>query len=77
VILVFTKYDQFRHEIAMKLEEAGHNPDDTALVNAEMERIFDDEYLTNVKGVKGCDFPPYVRLKSEDTIYPLVFTTCL
>jgi len=76
VILVFTKYDQFRRDTAMKLEEAGRNPNDTALVNAEMERIFNHEYLTNVRGVKGCEFPPYVCLTSED-IYRLEFITRL
>lgn len=59
----------------MKLEEAGLNPYDTALVNAEMERVLNHEYLTKVKGVKGSS-PPYVCLKSED-IYQLMVITRL
>ena len=48
----------------MKLEDQDRNPDDPALVNAEMERIFNEEFLVNLKGS-----PPVVRLESED-FYP-------
>jgi hypothetical protein len=58
VIAVFTKYDQFRRDVAMKLEDQGHDP---ALFNEEMERIFNEEFLTNPKGS-----PPTVRLESEN-----------
>jgi hypothetical protein len=53
VIAVFTKYDrydQFRRDMRMKLEDQGHEPDDLALLNAEMERIFKEEFLANLKG---------------------------
>lgn len=61
VIAVFTKCDQFRRDIRMKLEDQDRNPDDPALVHAEMERIFKEEFLANLKGS-----PPVVRLESED-----------
>ena len=45
----------------MKLEDQDRNSDDAALVNAEMERIFNEEFLANLKGS-----PPVVRLESKD-----------
>jgi hypothetical protein len=64
VIAVFTKCDQFRRDIRMKLEDQDRDSDDIALVNAEMERIFNEEFLANLKGS-----PPIVRLESEE-LYP-------
>jgi hypothetical protein len=63
VIAVFTKYDQFRRDIRTKLEDEDRDPDhpDPALLNTEMERIFNEEFLANLKGS-----PPIVRLESED-----------
>jgi hypothetical protein len=61
VIAVFTKFDQFKRDTRMKLEDRGCDPDDPAILNAEMERIFKDEFLANVRGM-----PPFVRLESED-----------
>jgi hypothetical protein len=65
VIAVFTKFDQFSRDIGMKLEDQGRNPDDLSLVNAEMERIFNDEFLINLKGS-----PPVIRLESKDFHQP-------
>jgi hypothetical protein len=60
VIAVFTKYDQFRREIMMKLEDQHRDP---ALLSNEMERIFSKHFLANFKGR-----PPFVRLESEDFV---------
>jgi hypothetical protein len=60
VIAVFTKYDQFKLDIRMKMEDQNRDP---ALLGAEVERIFNDNYLANLKGS-----PPFVRLESENFI---------
>jgi hypothetical protein len=57
VIAVFTKYDQFKRDIEMKLADQGRDP---ALLNDEMEGIFHEHYLANLRRP-----PPYVRLKGE------------
>jgi len=62
VIAVFTKYDQFRREVRMKLEDHGRDPGD---LNAEMERIFNEVFLANLK-----ESPPIVRLESENFYKP-------
>jgi hypothetical protein len=59
VIAVFTKYDQFRRNIMMKLEDQGHGTS-PGLLNAEVENIFNGRYLANLTGS-----PPVVRLESE------------
>jgi hypothetical protein len=64
VIVVFTKFDQFKKDIRMKLEDQDRDADDPAVLNAEMERVFNKEFLTNLKGS-----PPVVRLESEN-FYP-------
>jgi hypothetical protein len=61
VIAVFTKFDQFRRDTRIKLEDQGRDPDHPAILNAEMERVFKEEFLANVRGL-----PPFVRLESED-----------
>jgi hypothetical protein len=70
VIAVFTKYDQFKRDVGMKLDDQGHDWD-PALLNAEMERIFNEEFLANLKGS-----PPTVCLGSED-FYHLAFITLI
>ena len=60
--MVFTKYDQFRRETIFRLEDQGlATGTDPALLNAEVERIFNEEYLAKLTGS-----PPVVRLKSEN-----------
>jgi hypothetical protein len=59
VIAVFTKYEQFRFDIKMNLEEQGLDPSPTQLI-AEMERIFQGHHLANLQ-----TSAPYVRLESE------------
>jgi hypothetical protein len=56
-IAVFTKYDQFRCDIMIKLEYQHYDP---VLLNDEMETIFSKHFLANLKGP-----PPLVCLESE------------
>jgi hypothetical protein len=58
VIAVFTKYDQFKRDIEMKLADQGRDPE---LLDDEMERIFREHYLANLRRPP----PPYVSLKGE------------
>jgi hypothetical protein len=60
VIAVFTKYDQFRREIRMRLED---RQCDAADLDPEVERIFNEHFLANLAGS-----PPLVRLESEDFV---------
>jgi hypothetical protein len=46
----------------MKLEDQRRDP---ALFNDEMERIFSDHFLANLKAQGP---PPFVRLESEDFV---------
>ena len=59
VIAVFTKYDQFKRDIMIKLEDQDRDP---ALLNDEMERIFGEYYLANLGS------PPFVRLEGEGIV---------
>jgi len=61
VIAVFTKYDQFKHDIKMKLEDEGHDP--RTHFDAKVESVFNQYYLASLSGP-----PPFVRLESEDFI---------
>ena len=58
VIAVFTKYDQFKRDIKMKLEDEGRDPE--AHFDAEVKHVFDRYYLGSLSGS-----PPFVRLESE------------
>jgi hypothetical protein len=55
---VFTKYDQFKREIKMKMEDARRDLE-TNLEDAA-EGIFNEHYLARLGGA-----PPFVRLESE------------
>ena len=57
VVAVFTKFDQFKHDIRMNLEDEGRDMD----INAEVENIFNEHYLACLNGP-----PPFIRLESED-----------
>jgi len=61
VIAVFTKFDQFRRNIRMKLEDEGGKCDTGIDLNTEVENIFNQRYLANLNGP-----PPFTRLESED-----------
>ena len=58
VIAVFTKYDQFKLDIKMKLEDEGRDPEMD--FNAEVENIFNQHYMASLDGP-----PPFIRLESE------------
>ena len=61
VIAVFTKYDQFKIDVGMKLED-GECSEGTRL-DSEVERIFRKHYLNRLSEVT--ETPPYIRLESE------------
>ena len=61
VIAVFTKYDQFKHDIKMKLEDEGR--DSETHFDTEVESVFNQYYLASLTGVTGP--PPFVRLERE------------
>jgi hypothetical protein len=64
VLAVFTKYEQFRREISFKLGDQGLDTStDPTLLDAEVERIFEEQYLAGLTGS-----PPVVRLESEDFV---------
>ena len=67
VIVVFTKYDQFRRDTGFKLEDQKLDP---ALLDAEVERIFKEEYLSKLR-----ELAPFVRLESESFVDKLVCST--
>jgi hypothetical protein len=57
VIAVFTKYDQFKRDIGIKLEDEDRDP---SLLGAEVEKVFNEHYLAGLTGP-----PPFIRLESE------------
>jgi hypothetical protein len=59
VIAIFTKYDQFRRDIKMKLQDEGRDPEMD--LDAEVEKRFKQHYLAGLKGS-----PRFIRLESED-----------
>ena len=60
MIAVFTKYDQFRRDIIIKLEDQGRDP---TLLNDEMEYIFREHYLANLGRS-----PPFVCLEGKGIV---------
>ena len=58
VIALFTKYDQFKHDIKMKLEDKHDHPE--VQIDAKMERVFKQHYLGSLSGP-----PPFICLESE------------
>jgi hypothetical protein len=63
VIALFTKYDQFKRDIKMKLED---EPDDwhpETDIDGEVKRIFEQQYLDRLSGP-----PPFICLESEDLV---------
>jgi hypothetical protein len=61
VIAVFTKRDQFRREIRMKLEDQHGGEVDQALIDRAMEETLNKYYLTVLGEAR-----PFVCLESED-----------
>jgi hypothetical protein len=68
VIAVFTKFDQFKLDIEMKLEDEGRDPETD--LDAEVERVFERYYLSNLRGS-----PQFVRLEREDFVNRLACIT--
>jgi hypothetical protein len=60
VIAVFTKYDQFKREIIMKLEDQGGDP---AKYHIEVDKVFHQQYLAILGGSS-----PFVCLESKDVV---------
>ena len=62
VLAVFTKYDQFKHDTKMKLEDEDEDEgrDPEMDLDDEVEKIFKQHYLAMLNGP-----PPFVRLESE------------
>jgi hypothetical protein len=58
VIAVFTKYDQFRRDISIKLEDQRRDP---ASLDTEVKNVFNKHYLASFT-----EPPPFVRLESEN-----------
>jgi hypothetical protein len=62
VIAVFTKYDQFKRNIKMKLEDEAHEGRDPEKnFETEVESVFNDHYLASLGKTTS-----FVRLESED-----------
>ena len=59
VIAVFTKFDQFKRNIKMQLEDEGRDPE--THIETEVESVFDRYFLGSLS-----ERPPFVRLESED-----------
>jgi hypothetical protein len=64
VIAVFTKYDQFRRNIKMKLEDQAR--DIGAQLDTEVEHVFNQHYLDNLRASGPA--PTFVRLEGEDSL---------
>jgi hypothetical protein len=59
VIAVFTKFDQFKRNIEMELEDEGRDPGIN--LNDEVESLFREHYQASLG-----ETPLFVRLESED-----------
>ena len=62
MIAVFTKYDQFKREARMKLEDQHCDPGTN--IDDEVENIFKQHYLAALRGP-----PPFIRLESKDFVH--------
>ena len=61
VIALFTKYDQFKLDIKMKLEDDYDHPD--VDINVKVKRVFEQHYLASLSGP-----PPFICLEGEDFV---------
>ena len=64
VIAIFTKYDQFKRNIKMKLEDEGR--DLVTHFDTEVESVFKQYYLASLGRT-----PPFVRLERESFFKPI------
>jgi hypothetical protein len=67
VVAVFTKFDQFRLDIQMRLED--EDRDSAEQLGDEVEKRFRDDYFSKLKGS-----PLYIRLESEEFVIQLTCT---
>ena len=73
MIAVFTKYEQFRREVVMKLEDSQQGGEvGQALLDAKMEEIFNKHYRANLSESALC-----VRLESEEFVNKLRCVTLI
>jgi hypothetical protein len=73
VIAVFTKYDQFKRDVEMKLEDEDLDPEAIrANLDAEIETLFRRHYLSRLEGSV-----PYVRLERKDFVNQLACITLI
>lgn len=63
MIAVFSKYEQFKRNVRMKLQDTGAE-NSRCQVESEVERIFQTEYLTGIGGTSK-----YVQLESECKVF--------
>jgi hypothetical protein len=59
VIAVFTKYDQFKHNVEMMLEDDGH-PDPICQAGIKAEEMFQMHYVEELGGTSK-----FIRLESK------------
>jgi hypothetical protein len=59
VIVIFTKFDQFKRDVKIKLEDRIRDPE--IHLNDEVERLFNEQYLSSLMGS-----PLFIRLESEN-----------
>ena len=58
MIALFTKFEQFKLDIKMKLEDEDDYPE--ARIDVEIGRVFKEHYLSSLSGS-----PPFICLESE------------
>ena len=61
MIALFTKFEQFKLDIKMKLEDEHDFPKTS--IDAEIGRVFKEHYLGSLSGT-----PPYICLESKDFV---------
>ena len=68
IVAVFTKFDQFKLNIQMELEDSyANNNVSCESIRTEVEKTFKQDYLDKIDGNPG-----YVQLQSK--LYPSFFT---
>ena len=60
MIAVFTKFDQFKRNIKMELEDENEGRSPEKSFETEVESVFNNHYLAGLS-----ETPPLVRLESE------------
>ena len=64
VIALFTKFDQFRRNVRMRLEDEGGGPEMD--LYAKMERVFEHHYVAPLG-----EHVPFIRLEREGSIHQM------